>query len=158
LKNFFVGGKFPIFAAGPAPLCITLKEAFPGVHSGYRNFANKTLASRSFATGENPGIYWRKSYWRKSYWRKSESPFIRFLKETYPIEQGVTEPRKARKDSCLYLRMWVRVRWVHSKINAETSDLNRVLCVLQKAKRDIHFVFYLLKNRINHTLKFWNWS
>jgi len=29
--------------------------------TGYRNFANRTLASRTFATGENPGVYWRNS-------------------------------------------------------------------------------------------------
>jgi len=28
---------------------------------GYRNFANRTLASRTFATGENPVVYWRNS-------------------------------------------------------------------------------------------------
>ncbi len=29
-----------------------------GRKSGYRNFANRTLASGTFATGENPGVYW----------------------------------------------------------------------------------------------------
>jgi len=28
---------------------------------GYRNFANRILASRTFATGENPEVYWRDS-------------------------------------------------------------------------------------------------